>query len=177
MNNKGTTLVELLISLVLMSIVLVFLFALLSDLKNEDYLSNSRVEDTSSRTEILHLIQNDLLSNKLNNIKIIRAVSSSYTKIEVSFEYQSMTKKLEVYNTKTGQDYVIYDREKWILSSGKYEFGKILYCDYSTSNYHLFKLSIPSTHDSSSHRKLSIDVTYLGNSFTVSNSMALASTC
>ena len=40
MNKKGMTLMEVLVSLVLISIVMIFIVNLLSDLKNEGILSN-----------------------------------------------------------------------------------------------------------------------------------------
>ena len=54
LNNKGMSLMEILVSIILISVVLVFLFELLIDLKNEsknnDYASNNQI----NRMEIIY---------------------------------------------------------------------------------------------------------------------------
>ena len=45
LNRKGMSLTEVIAALVILSIVMIFLFNILSDLRYEDYLSLSRNED------------------------------------------------------------------------------------------------------------------------------------
>ena len=68
MNKKGMTLMEVLVSLVLISIVMIFVVNLLSDLKNEDVLSNKRNEDTLTRASLINVIQSDLINSDRNKV-------------------------------------------------------------------------------------------------------------
>ena len=49
LNSKGMTLTEVIAALIILSIVMIFLFNILSDLRYEDYLSLSRNEDSINR--------------------------------------------------------------------------------------------------------------------------------
>ena len=69
LNNKGVTLIELIVSLALISIVMVFIFNLLIDLKAEDSLSSKRSTDALNRSTIIRLIQNDFLDKTINWLK------------------------------------------------------------------------------------------------------------
>ena len=64
MNKKGMTLMEVLVSLVLISIVMIFVVNLLSDLKNEGILSNKRNTDSLTRASLINVIQGDLINNE-----------------------------------------------------------------------------------------------------------------
>ena len=66
MNKKGLTLVELIFSLALISIIMVFIFNLIGDLKTEDSLSKTRSEDSLTRSTVINLIQNDFIKIDLN---------------------------------------------------------------------------------------------------------------
>ena len=68
LNNKGVTIVELLVSLALLSVVLMFLYNLLSNVtfeKNTDFIANS---NQANRIDIINTIENDLILD--NNIEI-----------------------------------------------------------------------------------------------------------
>lgn len=68
LDNKGLTLVELLISIVLIGIVLTFLVKLLSDLRNEmdnnDYAYGNQV----NKSDALYTIQKDLNQNEFSQV-------------------------------------------------------------------------------------------------------------
>ena len=68
LNNKGNTLIELIISIALMSVVLVSMVRLLVDLNNTNtnnvYAKNNEVV----RSEIIRAIETDLNNYKLSNI-------------------------------------------------------------------------------------------------------------
>lgn len=67
-NNKGVTIVELLVSLALLSVVLMFLYNLLSNVtfeKNTDFIANS---NQANRIDIINTIEHDLLND--NDISI-----------------------------------------------------------------------------------------------------------
>ena len=68
LNNKGVTIVELLVSLALLSVVLMFLYNLLSNVtfeKNTDFIANS---NQANRIDIINTIESDLILD--NNIEI-----------------------------------------------------------------------------------------------------------
>lgn len=68
LNNKGVTIVELLVSLALLSVVLMFLYNLLSNVtfeKNTDFIANS---NQANRIDIINTIETDLILD--NNIEI-----------------------------------------------------------------------------------------------------------
>ena len=67
-NNKGVTIVELLVSLALLSVVLMFLYNLLSNVtfeKNTDFIANA---NQANRIDIINTIEHDLLND--NDISI-----------------------------------------------------------------------------------------------------------
>ena len=59
LNRKGMSLTEVIAALVILSIVMIFLFNILSDLRYEDYLSLSRNEDAINRANLINIIEND----------------------------------------------------------------------------------------------------------------------
>lgn len=66
-NNKGVTIVELLVSLALLSVVLMFLYNFLSNVtfeKNTDFIANS---NQANRIDIINTIETDLILD--NNIE------------------------------------------------------------------------------------------------------------
>ena len=85
LNNKGMSLVELLASIILISIVLVFLFQLLIDLKNETDNNNFAYNNQVNRTEAIYTIQKDLL-NPGYRLLAVKDVSSNGD-IKIEFEY------------------------------------------------------------------------------------------
>jgi len=60
LNNKGITLMELLISIVLIGLVLTFLFQLLNDLQHETENNNYAYNNQVNRTEVIYTIEKDL---------------------------------------------------------------------------------------------------------------------
>ena len=77
-NNKGMTLIELLVSIVLLSTVLIFLFQLLNNLKAERENNNYASKNQVNRAEIITAIENDLnkytltfIEDKSNNNNLI----------------------------------------------------------------------------------------------------------
>ena len=75
MNKKGMTLMEVLVSLVLISIVMIFIVNLLSDLKNEGILSNKRNEDSLTRASLINVIEADLINT---NPYLVTFIKNTY---------------------------------------------------------------------------------------------------
>ena len=156
MNNKGVTLIEVLVSVALIAVILIFIFNLLVDLKNEDYMSSSKGIDSLNRTEIIHIIENDFIEKHLNKVEQVSCGSNLCMKFTFN---DGSSKDLAVY-----EKYLVYDNERWSLDSGIFVINKTHYCkinNFNESGYYLFELSIPMSHDAASHRRFSIDLTHM----------------
>ena len=69
LNNKGVTIVELLVSMALLSVILMFLYNLLSNVtfeKNSDFIASA---NQANRIDIIMTIEDDLLKD--NNVTIV----------------------------------------------------------------------------------------------------------
>lgn len=83
LNNKGMTLIELLISIVLVGIVLTFLFQLLSDLQNESENNNYAHNNQLNKADVIYTLQRDLQQHTLVGIKNV----SANNKIAIEFHF------------------------------------------------------------------------------------------
>ena len=136
MNNKGFTLVELIVSIGLISIVMVFLFNLLGNVKREESLSNSNNTDSLNRSMIIRVIQNDFIELNLRSVNTCNVGEV----LCYSFYFLNGTTKQLIVN----KNNIIYDNEKWLLESGEYTSSNSVYCtnkEYG-DNYYL-KIFIP----------------------------------
>lgn len=135
MNKKGVTILELLISISLVSIVILLLIKVmfsLDKINNDDTYASG---DEISRTEIIKNIESDFLKLKLNGIEIRRENNTT-----ISFIYENELKKLEIEKNK-----ITYNNESKSLESPnatydlcpKYEYTEI------DNNYYLIKIKIP----------------------------------
>ena len=154
--SKGTTLIEIMVSLALISVVLIFMFNILSDLKVEDRESTRGSEDSVERASYTRIIQNDLINLGLKDVKYCGV---SGTIICYTFTFDSGSpKNLEVYD-----NYIIYDNEKWVLDSTTFNKAKSSFCVQESENYQLIRIIIPTNLNPSLSRKLDIEVTYAAN--------------
>jgi len=127
LNNKGMTLVELIISVALISVVVGFLFKVVLDVKyekdNPGYASNNQI----NRAEIIKTIQSELLAYGLNEV----SVDSSKNNLEfiltngnkITFDITSNNKKLvykNEYKNKT---------KTWTVKDSGYKYTDIIYED------------------------------------------------
>lgn len=69
MNNKGSTLLELIISISLISVILVFMVRLLVDLNDSETNNKYAKKNQVIRAEILRTIENDLQNKIITNIR------------------------------------------------------------------------------------------------------------
>lgn len=69
MNNKGSTLLELIISIALISVILVFMVRLLVDLNDSETNNKYAKKNQVIRAEILRIIENDLQNKIITNIR------------------------------------------------------------------------------------------------------------
>lgn len=87
LNKKGMSLAELIIAVGLISIVIVFLYSLLSDLKNEITNSDFALNNQLTRYEIIKTVQNDMLGEQIKEIK----TDNSNFEIEITYENGTST--------------------------------------------------------------------------------------
>lgn len=84
LNKKGSSLIELVISIALMSVILVSMVRLLVDLNNTNtnnvYAKNNQI----NRTEIIRMIENDLNNNILTNVE---NNSSTLNTLKIKFTF------------------------------------------------------------------------------------------
>ncbi len=119
MENKGFTLVELIISIALISIVVMFLFNLLTDVKASNNNTDFNRKNQQKRAIIIKTIQEDLTNRKLVGILNRHANElSSETIVNITFQFQDGNTFLKIVNEGENQ-YLIYENgsgsEKWNL--------------------------------------------------------------
>ena len=164
--SKGTTLVEVMVSVILISIVMIFIFNLLVDLKSENELTARRSTDSINRASFTRLIQNDFIMESLVGLKPCNKGIFC-----LDFTFKEKTKRLFVEENR-----IIYDNELWQLTNGKYLKNNIKFSYYSTSSEsnevlngtdekdtHILKIVIPVTTNLSSNRRYDIELTHMSN--------------
>ncbi len=77
LNKKGVTLIEVIISIALVSVVLVFMFKLVIELNNAQTNTTYAKENQMVRVEILRAINNDIISKTLTGIDDSGSTSSN----------------------------------------------------------------------------------------------------
>ncbi len=180
LDNKGMTLMELLISIALISMVLIFLFQLIGDLKNETNNNNFAYNNQINRTEAIVEIQKDLEKNTLVGI----TDKSSHDGISLDFHYKNGT-NTNVANLsitkETAEDadkyYLKYTNNEGELTSWEMKNAIVdpcglftYYSDNSSKNYY-FKINIYvyTNHENNSKSKNNavddIEITYTGEKY------------
>lgn len=161
--SKGTTLVEILVSLAMISIVLIFIFNILSDLKVEDRESTKGSRDSIERASYTRIIQNDFIINKLTNVN--SCGTNCYR-----FTFKTGSSK----NLQVNSNEVIYGDEKWTLDSTTFNFGKRKVCNYRNRGNSMFLLIIPTNLNPNTSRKLDLELSYAASYDVVVQSSLLA---
>ena len=153
LNKKGMTLVELIISIALISIVLSFLFKVILDVKYERDNPNYAVNNQINRSEIIKTIQEDVL--KLNLTKV--DFSSLFKKVKLEFSAGSY-RIIEISDNNKSLKYSGSDFEErtWNIVDDNYEFGEIKYEYFSGDNSFVLSLVIP-VENSINNESLTID--------------------
>lgn len=159
LNKKGMSLIELVIAVALISVVIVFLYSLLSDLNNEITNSNFAINNQINRFEIIKTVQNDALGEDIkdinidnnNNIITIKYESGLTTIINYTETSVTVTDK---YSLKT----------KWEIDDTVCYFGEATESTFSSSYFEGYEISLPvyTTNDSnnSSNNNVLDDITF-----------------
>lgn len=85
-NNKGVTLVELIICITLISIIMMFLFKLLADIRYNDKNIDFNRDNQLQRAVIMKLVQDDFLDKKLIGLSDTKSTESE---LVLDFIYQT----------------------------------------------------------------------------------------
>ncbi len=147
LNNKGMTLVEIILSIGLVSIVMVQVLNLLVDLKDEQILGQDKTNDLTNRSIIIKTIEDEFTDNQIYSIEVCPSGSTVFDySLEPHYVYKSCLKiKYEgqtdeprflitasdihnkndffIYGKANGSDATKPDRndfEAWRLSIGRY---------------------------------------------------------
>ena len=113
LNNKGTSLIELIVSVALISVVLIFMFKLLLDVNNEITNNTFAKDNQVVRAEVIRMIENDLNANILTGI----SHSGNASRRIITFYFGTKTSTLTLtpttiqYTPSTGTS----DRRLWEL--------------------------------------------------------------
>lgn len=89
-NKKGTSLAELIVSVALISVVMIFMFRLLLDLNNEQVNNDFAIDNQIIRAEIIRMIENDLNDKKIFEINDV----SSEGEMKIQFHYTDGTAEI-----------------------------------------------------------------------------------
>ena len=90
LNKKGTTLAEVIISIALISVVLVFMIRLLIDLNNMETNTNFASANQITRAEIIRMIGNDL-----NDLELTQVIdNSTENNLSITFNFSNGTNSL-----------------------------------------------------------------------------------
>lgn len=149
-NNKGITLVELIISMALISIIVVFLFRLLVDVKYYDNTRNYDRSNAQKRAIIISRVEKDFLERGLSGL----TDRSSSSNIVIDFTYLDGTNATLTFSKDSGGYFVNYknssEEEKWYVDmdneSTKLNFNCVNYSFITapdSNEYFVIRFSIP----------------------------------
>ncbi|MDE5538939.1 MAG: prepilin-type N-terminal cleavage/methylation domain-containing protein, partial [Bacilli bacterium] len=136
MNKRGVTLLEVLISIALISVVILMLVKLMFSLEKINNDTSYASQDEIERAEIIKTIEKDFLDLKLNGIKIEEKTSETV----ITFNYVSTNKTLKV---KANE--LVYEGQKYTLKSDKATYSECPSYKYLTldNDYYYVELKIP----------------------------------
>lgn len=119
MNKKGFTLMEIIVSVALLSIVMLLLFQLMIDLEYEDSHSSFAKDNQIKRATIIKRVEKDCMDNGLSLVTL----NNSGEFATLNFKFANNTDS----NVVVYEDKISYGGETWLLESdgAKYDFNNI----------------------------------------------------
>ena len=176
MNKKGTTIVELIISLGLISIVLLFMIRLLIDINNANNNDAFAKDNQFNRIEIIRAIENDISSKKIVNITQNEDTNS----IVINFLFSDSTSS----HLTLGKDTLMYEvdstsiKRKWVMKECSLDIKNIdFYLNRDLKNFS-FVINIPVYTINDLNNMINnniiddITISYLGDSTILSEEVA-----
>ena len=155
MNKKGVTILELLISITLVSIVILLLIKVIFSLDNINNDKSYASNDEISRTELIKNIESDFLKLKLEGLEIRKEEN-----ITIKFYYENTYKELKI-----AKDKITYNNETKTLESSNATYDLCPSYEYISldDNYYLIKINIPVLINNENTRvEDDINLTYIG---------------
>ncbi len=134
MKSKGLTIVELLVSIILLSIIMIFVFSLLIDVRQEELRSNFSSKDVINRSIIIRDIQKDFIEKGISNVTL----TETSTTQTFEFTFLDSTDKTLIVTA----DSVKYGNELWKISSAKYDLDKTCYLNESKGDKDITTIQI-----------------------------------
>ena len=155
MNNKGTSLVEVIISIALISVVLMFMIKLLIDLNNTETNNDYAKDNQIIRAEIIRTIENDIRTKEIKSISSDKSTSKNLV-LEFTFT-DNKTATIDCQNStllyKTSQG----AERKWTMEQGNIYINKAdvyyQFPDSSTSGIYVLQIDIE-IHTSNENNKV-----------------------
>ena len=155
LNSKGMTLLELLISIVFVGVVLVFLFQLLTDLRNENENNNFAYNNQVNRIEAIYTVGKDLDKYTLTGIENVSAngnlIINFYLKKGLDTKtavLSTSSKTTEILGVEIVKNYLHYtdyegNSHTWEMKGATIDpCGYFVYYIDNLSNNYYFKLNI-----------------------------------
>ena len=164
-SRQGMTIIEILVSITLISMVVIFLMLLITDVKSDSNLAKDKLTANYNRTIIIKTIQDDL---RLYEVKKIMLIPGDPNKIHFIFNdgNTNIMKQLTV-----NEDSIEYKNEgnnkseKWLLSlkDAKYDANKLLLCKYTklyegTNSGTFVKIIIPTDLSNTIYKDTSLNL-------------------
>lgn len=163
MNNKGITLIELLISISLTSITIIFLFKLLVDIRATYSSDNYNKANQQKRAIIVRTVERDFLNEGLIGIKDDGSTNGN---LKISFKYSTgKTGILEASNNAITYQDANNTKEVWHLDDESYHYvtNCASYKFYQSGNDFYIKFTIIVNKDNTDNNYLDdIEFTYTG---------------
>ena len=122
MNNKGSTLLELIISIALISVILVFMVRLLVDLNDSETNNKYAKKNQVIRAEILRTIENDLQTKTLIDIRD----NSTTSNLIVTFKFEdNKESSINVLKDKLTYKNTDGKTRTWTLKEGYFDITQV----------------------------------------------------
>lgn len=138
LNKKGMTLLEIIISIALISVVMLFLFSLLNDIQYESKHTSYAKDFLVSRATIIKDVEEDILNNNITSVtqvkvdeskttlQFFKGADSSKMNLEVESKkitYQNAAEEVESFSLTEDNDEEVFDFANIKVTS--YEGNKI----------------------------------------------------
>ena len=135
LNKKGMTLLEIIISIALISVVMLFLFSLLNDIQYESKHSSYAKDFLVSRATIIKDVEEDILNNNITNVM---QVSAGEGKVNLNFfRDDTSLMSIEVESKKITYKNAAGEKESFSLSNDNdeevFDFANIKINSYAGS--------------------------------------------
>ncbi len=136
LNKKGMTLLEIVISIALISVVMLFLFSLLNDIQYESKHTSYAKDFLVSRATIIKDVEEDILNNNITNVMQVN-VDANKTTLNFFVGSDPSNMNLEVESKKITYKNAAGEKESYSLSKDNdeevFDFANIKINSYAGS--------------------------------------------